>query len=221
MSNTLHRTCMANCTSVWTLPLLWQQRLHLQLLLIRLEIRVRLLFLLLTVWLHSREQQHLLHDKNTCVNHGAVQTSSAEVSKVSKIVKLLLDRQWLQHRQQKQRKSLRWVLKIDVVCLYLFCKLAEMMKCLVFDSEKNENNAHWSYYIASHWVNWLVNFLSADMFVFVYINHRRNVYFKNYSASAVLHPVTSLPPAKKLLAVWTCHMTFTATSKLLVKCILP
>jgi len=40
------------------------------------------------------------------------------------------------------------VLKIDVVCLRLFCELAKMMERLVFDGKKNENNAFQSYYIA-------------------------------------------------------------------------
>jgi len=34
--------------------------------------------------------------------------------------------------------------KIDVVCLRLFCELAKMER-LVFDNEKNENNAHFKF----------------------------------------------------------------------------
>ena len=64
-------------------------------------------------------------------------------------------------------KSHCWVLKIDVVCLRLFCEIAKMTERSVFDSEKSENNALQSYYIAFKMglrQCWLVNFLFANMF---------------------------------------------------------
>jgi len=89
-----------------------------------------------------------------------------------------------------------------------------MTERLVFDGERNEINALQSYYIAfalSLKKCWFVNFSCADKFVFVYINHRRKSHamsilelccFCRFQSSEQVP--TLLPPAKKLLAVWTC-----------------
>jgi len=101
-------------------------------------------------------------------NLGAVQTGSAEVSEVSRIVKLSV--QWSSDdfaaASRNSGKNLCWVLEIDVVCLRLFCEW-RMTERLVFDGEKNENNALQSYYVAFTPSKkcWLVNFSSADMFL--------------------------------------------------------
>jgi len=55
---------------------------------------------------------------------------------------------WLRCRQLHRWKNLRWVLKIDVVILRLFCELDKTMERLVFESKKNKNNAFESYQIA-------------------------------------------------------------------------
>ena len=101
------------------------------------------------------------------------------VSEVSRIVKLSV--QWSSDdfaaASRNSRKNLCSVLKIDVVCLHLFCEHAKTIERLVFDGEKMKI-MHFKVTSISNTEfkkRWLVNFSFADMFVFVY-THRMPIF---------------------------------------------